>query len=272
MTCWHRARRRSSIRSMPGLDLSGLRVLVTRPREQASDLIRAIEAAGGGSLLFPALEIHPVTNLDQLAAQIRAADEYHWIIFVSANAVRYGLPVLRQAGIDPDCKNIAAVGLATAKSLREQRIGVTEVPSQSFNSEALAALPAFQNMAGQHVLIMRGRGGRDWLRDTLRQRGAQVDYAECYLRCRPSNDPRPVLTACQQGNLDLVVSTSSQGLENLMTLVAGDPCVVRLPLLLIGERQAREARRLHWQGRIIMARDPRTTTIVDSIIAQRDHW
>ena len=257
---------------MPNPDLSGLRVLVTRPREQAAELIQAIEAAGGRSLLFPTLEIAPVMNPQQSAERVRAADKYRWIIFVSANAVRYGLPVLRQAGVELDRKNVAAVGLATATALREQRINVSEVPSQSFNSEALAALPALQNIAGQHVLIIRGRGGRDWLRDTLRTRGAQVDYLECYLRRRPDNDPQPVLTACRQGDLQLVVSTSNQGLENLIALVAGDPCVVRLPLLLIGERQAREARRLDWRGKIIVARDPRAATIVDAINAQRDHW
>lgn len=257
---------------MTSTDLSGLRILVTRPREQAAALLRTIESAGGQVLLFPTLEIQPIGDTRKLANRIAAAAEYQWIIFVSANAVHHGLPVLQQAGVEFAQKHVAAVGQATARALRVHGINVTDVPARRFNSEALAAMPALQRIAGQHVLIVRGAGGREWLRDTLVARGAAVDYAECYQRRCPQSDPRPVLDACRDRKLDLVISTSSEGLQNLVALVDGSTCVLRLPLLLVGERQAQAARRLPWQGKIIVAGDPHDATLIDTMIAQRGHW
>ena len=75
-------------------------------------------------------------------------------------------------------------------------------------------------------MIFRGDGGRELLGDTLRSRGATVDYVECYRRARPAADAGPLVRALERGEIDAVAVSSSEGLRNLFEMVgdAGRRC------------------------------------------------
>lgn len=254
---------------MPAPDLGGAGILVTRPAHQATALIEAVEAAGGRPIAFPTLEIAPCADPAPVFERLR--ERWDWFIFVSVNAVTHGLALLRQSEIAIDTLNIAAVGRATAAALADAGIRA-HTPPRNFNSEGLLALPELQAVSGQRILIFRGDEGREWLRTTLIERGATVEYAECYRRLCPQADPKPVLDACTEGILHVISSTSNQGLLNLLTLVTDHSCVPKLPILVVGERQADAAGRMGWQGHILVAPDPHPATLVATLITQRDNW
>jgi uroporphyrinogen-III synthase len=117
---------------------------------------------------------------------------------------------------------VAAVGSASGRTLA--RFGVTGVivPHARPDSEALLDLPQLGDVAGRRVIIFRGRGGREVLKDTLEARGARAEYAECYSRARPETDPAPLLAAWRSGGLHAVTVTSSEGLANFMEMAGAE--------------------------------------------------
>lgn len=165
------------------LPLSGLTIVVTRPRRQAESTARTLRAAGASVIELPVLEIVPIAcaiDADTLAQAYAA-------IFVSANAVENGLPCLRENGGLPDKIRIASIGHATTCALNKAGFVDVVSPQQSIDSEGLLAMPQLQEeqVKGQHVILVRGKsaaGGRKLLEESLSARGAKVVVAECYER------------------------------------------------------------------------------------------
>src|SRR5574340_434398 len=225
--------------------LAGLRIAVTRPRDQAAPLARRIEQAGGIPLLFPLLDIESAADQAALREQVSRLAQFDLAIFISPNAVQYGMAAIRAAGELPKNLKIATVGQGSAKALRE--LGVTKViaPVERFDSEGLLALPELQNVAGWRVLILRGDGGRELLGDTLRARGATVEYAACYRRSKPQQD----VTALLEAAPDALTLTSSEALEHLWQILddARRGRICGLPLFVPHRRIAELARRQGWR-------------------------
>ena len=109
-----------------------------------------------------------------------------------------------------------------------------EDEAQAKRAVPLLALPPMQQVRGQRVLVFRGVGGRALLADTLRSRGAQVEYVECYRRVRPAADPEPLRTCLRSGGLDAVTAASAEALANLVELVGAElsPQLVALPVFV----------------------------------------
>jgi len=191
--------------------LAGAGVLVTRARDQAGALIAAIEAAGGTAWLLPALDIAP------LPAAEAPAEAPDLAVFVSPNAVRHGERFLALAGT-----HYAAIGPATAEAMRQAGRPPDLVPAGGYDSESLLGADELADMEGRRVLIVRGRGGRELLADTLRERGAAVDYAEVYERRLPepaAGEVDAVITAWREGRLRYVTCLSVATLRNLADLL-----------------------------------------------------
>lgn len=233
--------------------LAGLRVLVTRPAHQAAGLVARIHNAGGEALRFPTLEIAPLTPPAEQVARLSGAG---MLIFASVNAVSHGLPLLGDRA--PRARCILAIGAATRRALEAR--GWHDVHSSSApgaTSEDLLALPVLRHVSGETVCILRGRGGRETLAQTLGERGARVDYLDCYERRRPAApDPGLLVTALEHAADELVISvTSVTGLEALLELTppAHRAALQRQPLVVIGARQGDAARARGWHGAIVVA-------------------
>ncbi|MBI1283186.1 MAG: uroporphyrinogen-III synthase [Thiobacillus sp.] len=224
--------------------LSGRTVLVTRPLRQAAALTQAIRSAGGMAYEFPALDIEPVPadELDASLARLAAADI---VIFISPNAAELGMTAIRARGRLPATARVFAVGPGTARALQAHALAGV-ITSQGQDSEALLALPQLQDVAGRQVVIVRGVGGRDLLADTLRARGADVHYLECYRRMRPHADPLPLLARWQAGGIDAVTVTSAEALHNLAAMLgeSGKSLLASTPFFAPHEKIAEAARRL----------------------------
>ena len=190
--------------------LSGLKILVTRPRDQAANLAQAIEQAGGMPLLLPLLQIAPAADERALHEQVSHLGDFDLAIFISPNAVRYGMEAIRGTlGFVPAGTRVAAIGLSSAKDLHDLGVAKVLVPDARHDSEGL--LEKLQQVRGQRVMILRGEGGRELLGDTLKARGAQVEYASCYRRSKPVLDAG----ALQDMHPDVLTATSSESLASL---------------------------------------------------------
>ena len=205
--------------------LAGLKVLVTRPRDQASRLAQAIGQQGGTAVLCPLLEIAQVSDLPRLQAQVSHIEQADLAIFISPNAVQYGM---------------ATVGEGSAKALRALGVAHVLVPVERFDSEGLLARPELQTIDGWHVMIFRGDGGREFLGDSLCARGARVEYVTCYLRCKPQCPVSDI------AGVDLMTVTSSEALNHLSHMIADSTELFDRPLFVIHPRIAELAKRLGW--------------------------
>lgn len=248
-------------------DLSGIGVLVTRPASQSAPLCELIAARGGNPVSFPALEIQPPADLQGVAARLTGSGPYDMAIFISPNAVSYGLQLLDGASL-PGNPRIAAVGKGTARALEARGLEVNILPQERFDSEALLEMEELQQLQGRRVLILRGNGGRPLLGETLQARGAEVIYAEVYRRQCPRPDAGPLLKRWA-GEVRVVTATSSEILENLAAILGepGRELLQTTPLVVVSERIYERAQALGCRE-IILARRAEDGAIVDAIC----HW
>jgi uroporphyrinogen-III synthase len=157
--------------------LHGVGVLVTRPEQQAMPLCRLLESQGAHTLRLPAVEIEPC-DAGQSRARIGALEAFDFVVFTSANAVRFGSALLPHVGFPA----LAAIGPATARALGDRGYEVTLTPPHGFTSEALLADPRFQHFDAQRILLIKGADGRPTLEQELTRRGAEVCAIDVYRR------------------------------------------------------------------------------------------
>lgn len=201
--------------------LEGIGVVITRPLAAAEVLAGALAREGAKPLVFPALAIEDLPTSPALETALDALPGSPLAIFVSAHAVERGLEAVRRRGPWPGRTAVAAVGAATAQALRGAGFTRVIFPPGRHDSEALAALPELQagHVSGENVVVFRGEGGRERLKEVLESRGAQVAYAQCYRRVRPRGDPRMMLQAWSRGEIQAVSVLSAETLENFVSMI-----------------------------------------------------
>ena len=197
---------------MSKTSLAGLGVLVTRPEQQAGELVAAIEAQGGTAIRFPALVIRPRAAAE-ISADLARMESPDIVIFVSPNAVRFGLEHTGDAAI-------AAIGPSTAAAIEAAGKSVDILSAAGYNSEHLLAEPALKEADGKVVRIIRGQRGRELLADTLRSRGAAVDFLAVYERASPDYTPRDIEALESKLRSEAIDFTTVMSAESLRNLVA----------------------------------------------------
>lgn len=250
--------------------LVGIGVLVTRPDHQAGHLCQLIEAEGGAAVRYPALAIRPRPDRAAVRAAVGPADRYDLVVFVSANAVRFGSDILEHRRDAP----IAAIGQATAAALNAAGLRVSLLPAEGADSESLLELPQLAQMAGQRVLIVRGTGGRDLLQEAMSARGAQVQYAEVYMRepARPSAGLQSeVERLWRQGGISAYTATSVELLESLVGIVTPRcrELMDSTALVTGSERVAAAAGRLGLGSPILLADSPEDAALIAALVRWR---
>ena len=200
--------------------LQGMGIAITRPIEQAKKLSTMITEAGGTPISFPLIAITPLKDYSQFEAVINEIATYDWAIFISSNAVQNAMPRLVKASI-PKNLHFAAIGPVTASELQSFGVKDVLIPNDRFDSESLLALDEMHAMQDKKVMIFRGVGGRDVLAETLKARGAQINFAECYQRINPQTDCDLLAPLYREKKLHGIVVTSSEAMRHLLDL-AGD--------------------------------------------------
>jgi uroporphyrinogen-III synthase len=222
--------------------LAKLGIVVTRPGHQAAGFAERLAALGARPIVFPTIVILPPSDPEPLAAVHRTLATYDFAVFVSANAVEFGLP---QGGWPRRVRAIAP-GPGTALALLQRHVPEPLVPAERYDSEGVLALPELADVAGRRFLRRRGRGGGELLADELVRRGATVDHVECYRRAKPETGAAGLIEAWRERRVDAVTVTSSEGLDNLWEMLGdeGRPYLAKTPLFAVHLRIAGRARAL----------------------------
>jgi len=201
--------------------LNGLKVLVTRPRDQGARLCQMIEAEGGIAIPFPTLELSAAKKMSrQSLLQLFAAATR--VIFISRNAVEFAHQISGDLVIALRGKEIIAVGDGTLRQLASHDVYGAVSPGALSGSEELLQMPELeaQKIAGSNVLIVRGGDGREFLHKELVNRGAIVQYADVYERSQPDVPKHEVDAIWHQIGPDVIVFTSKQGIQGLIRMTA----------------------------------------------------
>ncbi len=252
-----------------GKRLEGYAVLVTRPRDQAVGLCTAIAAEGGRAILAPMIAIRAILDPKHCGAVIDRIEDYGSIIFISRNAVEFGIEQIRQHDKALTGQTIYAVGVGTAASLR--KLGVTDIatPRGEFTSEGLLKLDGLQarKVRGGKILIFRGAGGREHLARMLESRGATVDYCEVYERIVPDIRVADALAEADISVPDIGVITSLDSLNNFADKIddEGLDLLFDMPLLVVGSRIANEVGKLGFTNPPVIVDNPNDDNVIDTL-------
>jgi uroporphyrinogen-III synthase len=274
------------------LALQGVGVLVTRPEQQALPLCRLLEAAGATTVRFPAIDIKPAGDNAELAVRLGPLEAFDIMVFTSANAARFGAALLAPlrtqqsepqfAAIGPATAHaleqsgpqLAAIGPATAHTLEQSGYRVTVTAAGGFDSEHLLLQPAFSQLAGRRVLIVKGVGGRELLQQELSRRGALVVIAEVYRR-EPTPHTDAVLAALAAqfaaGEIQAITATSAEIAAGLVR--AATPALRRefdrVHWVVPGARVAAALREHGLTAPILQAETARDQDLVAAIVRWR---
>lgn len=199
--------------------LFGKSVLVSRPMEQSSSLRAALEELGAEVLVQPAIEISPPTDWSPVDAAISHLADYDWLVFSSANGVRYLLDRLAQRGHDMRSLGglrLAAIGPGTADELARYRLRADLLP-EAFRAESLAAALAAE-ADGRRFLLARASRGREILAEQLAAAGGQVDQVVVYRSTDVSAPDAEIAARLSAGEIDAITVTSSAIARSLAAL------------------------------------------------------
>ncbi|HLZ46318.1 MAG TPA: uroporphyrinogen-III synthase [Gemmatimonadales bacterium] len=204
--------------------LTGRRIVVTRAREQAGDLMRALEQRGAMPVLVPVIRIQPLENLGALRAALTGLSAYRWVVFTSQNAVRVVFDRLVAWGLTPRVfatTAVAAIGSATADALTVRGVVPALVPEE-FVAESLAAALIGRTggtLVGTRVLIPSAEDVREVLGATLREHGAEVEAIPVYRTVPVDTDLTGLAADIERGRVDAVTFTSSSTVRSFVDLV-----------------------------------------------------
>ena len=202
--------------------LFGQTIVVTRARDQASELSFKLEALGANVLEAPAIELVKVE--DPTLFRTALQNRFDWIIFTSANGVRFTRQRLFELGLDVRAfgnAKLAAMGSETANAISELLGLRVDLVPQRFVAEALAEeLIATDGAAGKRFLLLRADIARPLLKERLREAGAELLLDIPIYETRPANDfPPQILDAIHNGKVDWITFTSSSTVRNFLTAV-----------------------------------------------------
>jgi len=230
---------REHLRWFDARPLFGKRVLVTRPRDEAAELVDRLEAMGADAIEAPMIRILPPDDLEPLETACRNIDSYHAVVFASPRAVDAFIHHLLAGPRDLRVLSgvtLCGVGSVTAERLARYGLKVDVTPSE-FRAESLVrAISEDGDVRGRRFLLPRADIGREIIADELRQRGADVTEVVAY-RTAPvevGRDGEPdIFRMLLERRIDVVTFTSASAVRNLVKILGDDPAADLLGTTLV---------------------------------------
>jgi uroporphyrinogen III methyltransferase/synthase len=201
--------------------LFGKRIVVTRARAQASDLVRRLADLGAECLEYPTIEVAPVKDLGPLDRAIEKIDQYDWLVFTSVNGVRFFFERLSALGRDVRALGrlkTAAIGPATAAALKERGLN-TDIMPESYRAESIAAVFKGLDVAGSKILLPRADGARPVLPLELSRMGARVEEIITYRTHPADHSAAELIAKLENRKVDVITFTSSSTATNFRALL-----------------------------------------------------
>ena len=224
-------------------------VVLTRPQADSERLSGTLQSEGFQTRVMPIITIEAIPTAEQAPAPTVSDDAL--CIFISANAVRFGLPQLGSALARDSDLTVIAVGNKTRDTLAAEGIQA-QVPVRA-DSEGLLAMPALSAPDSRDVVKVKGEGGRELLASELTGRGARVTEWACYRRCWPEVDVSGLIEI----SAGLIFQASSgEMVSRLSELLAGggQADLFQSSIIVPSDRVARLATEIGW-GQVIRAED-----------------
>lgn len=194
----------------------GQRVVVTRTREQASQLSRQLQERGADVLEIPTIKIAPPSDFNPLIEAISGIGEYNWIVFTSPNGVSAFFEYFFKAYDDIRCLGmlrIAAVGPATAARLKELHVRVDAMPEEYVASKVAGAIAKVDELENLKILCMRAQVANPELVSELELKGAIVDDVACYQTVTETEDRNGAAARLTEEGAEWLTFTSASTVE-----------------------------------------------------------
>lgn len=255
--------------------LFGKRILITRAREQAAELVEPLEALGAETIEAPMLRVVPPEDYAALDAACADPGQFHWIVFTSANAVEAFVSRLFATPLDMRALKgvkLCAVGPATSERLARHGLKVDLVPAE-YRAEALAqAMSGERDLHGVKVFLPRADIGREVVAAELRRHGADVTEAIAYrtVPADPEREGEPdIYRMLLDRRIDVVTFTSASAVRNFVRTLGAEPAADLLgatTVASIGPVTAEAAAQFKIQTSIMPAHYT-IPALVDAIVA-----
>ena len=201
---------REKLRWFDNRPLFGKKVLVTRSRDQASELSELLRQYGAEPIEFPVIKISPPESFDELDSALDRIEKYDWLLFTSANGVRAVMDRLQDLGRDVRWlkgPKVGAIGPKTAEAIQCLGVKVDFVPEEFVAEAVVREFP--DDPKGKRILIPRAKEAREVLPEKLKEQGAQVDVVTSYKTEAEESDVARVRELLDAGEIDIITFTSS---------------------------------------------------------------
>jgi uroporphyrinogen III methyltransferase / synthase len=215
---------RKSMQWFENRPLMGRRIVVTRAREQASDLVRQLTEYGAECIQCPTIQVGPPPDWDGVDKAIALLHQYDWIVFTSVNGVDFFFRRVFENGLDVRTLGhikTATIGPATADRLRSWGMKSDIIP-QSYRAESVVDAFASKQVKGSNVLLPRAMEARSVLPVELTRMGATVHEVTAYKTRQAVNSAADLIARLTAGTIDLITFTSSSTVKNFHRLLPPD--------------------------------------------------
>jgi len=211
---------REKLRWFDNRPLSGLKILVTRSREQSSTLSDILREYGAEPIEFPVIKISPPEDYIELDRSLESIENYDWILFASANAVLSTIKRLQQLGGDVRWlkgPKIGAIGPKTSEALETLGIKVDFTPTVFMAETMIQEFP--ENLSGKKILLPRAKEGREIIIEKITEKGAIIDVVTAYQTQIEDSDATSIQGLLRDKEIDIITFTSSSTVRNFVQLI-----------------------------------------------------
>jgi uroporphyrinogen III methyltransferase/synthase len=267
---------REHLRWFDARPLSGRRIVVTRSREQAGELVEMLEQCGAEAIQAPTIRIAAPEDVEALDRACRSAADYSWIVFTSANAVDSFMQRLLSNGDIRDLKGVrlCAIGPSTAEHLSRYGLRVDLTPAEARSEAVLDALRSTGPLKGLRFLLPRADIAREMLADQLREAGAEVSEVVAYRTLLAAGDrdaDHDIYRMLLDRQIDAVTFTSASTVKNFAKIFGEEQAADLLSTTVvasIGPVTAEAAQQLGIATTVM----PERYTIADMVSALVEHF
>lgn len=201
--------------------LMGKTIVVTRSREQASDLVERLTGLGADCLECPTIKVVPPEDDAPLAQAMDRLDTYDWLIFTSVNGVKFFFEKLFETGRDVRAlgrMRTCAIGPVTADCLLDHGLR-TDILPETFRAESVIAAFSKEDVKGKKVLLPRALEARTILPEELTRMGARVDEVPVYRTLQDRGNVAELIERLAANEIDMITFTSSSTAKNFKALL-----------------------------------------------------
>jgi uroporphyrinogen-III synthase len=206
--------------------LANRTIVITRDQDQARNMASAVENLGGRALLFPTIKVSAIADRQACVSAANDINKYDWVVFSSANAVRYFPEFISRGNQSAIACKIAAVGTKTAEELEANGVSVDLVP-ETYTAKGLLKALGPHEFRDKNILLPVSNIARDDIENGLRSLDADVNRIEVY-RTDPNKD------------LDSDVMQRMIGQKEIDCLTFFSPSAFRFFIEIVGQKTAND--------------------------------